>query len=168
MQARRMALGGSLSALAAAVLFLGSFLPLATFCAPVLAMVILLPIQEECGPRFAWAAWGAVSVLALLLAADREMALVYGFFGWYPILRPRIARLRSRLLRLICRLAVCDGLIALLYGAVLALLAPEAAFSGSGLLTAGTLLCGNVLFLLLDRVLGRFTLLWRRALYRLF
>ena len=50
---RRMALCGMLTALAVVILLLGGLLPLATFCAPVLAMAALLPVLEECGPRAA-------------------------------------------------------------------------------------------------------------------
>ena len=100
MSSRQMALSGILSALAAAFLTMGGMLGIATYCAPILAMATLLPVLEECGPKAAGAAWGAVSLLGLLLSPDRELALVYAAFGWYPILRPRIWRLSSRLLRL--------------------------------------------------------------------
>lgn len=167
---RRMALCGILCALAAAALLLGGMVPMATFGAPLLAMVALLPVLEEYGARTAATAYGAVALLALLLAADREMALVYLFFGWYPLLRPRIAGLRSRLIRVLCRLAVCNALIAVLYGLLLSLLGVGDAMEGMGdlslLLKGYLLVCGNVTFLILDLALDRLTTLWRRKLRR--
>ena len=77
MKSREMALCGLLSALAVMLLTLGGAVPLATFCAPVLAMAALLPVLEEYGPRAAGTAWIAVSLLALTLDPDREAALVY-------------------------------------------------------------------------------------------
>ena len=53
MISRRMALCGVLCALAASLLTLGGVIPIATFCAPVLAMAALLPVLEEYGPRAA-------------------------------------------------------------------------------------------------------------------
>ena len=122
MKARHLALCGLLSALAVTALLLGGILPLATFCAPVLAMAALLPIQEELGPRAAATAWAAVSLLALMLVSDRETALVFVFFDWYPVLRPRLAALPSRLLRILVRLGSYGLAVSLLYGLVLRLM----------------------------------------------
>lgn len=43
MNSRQMALCGVLSALAVVFLLLGSVIPAATFCAPILAMIALFP-----------------------------------------------------------------------------------------------------------------------------
>lgn len=169
MKSRQMALCGVLCALAAALLTLGGVIPIATFCAPMLAMAVLLPVLEEYGPRAAGTAWLAVSLLALLLDPDREAALVYLCFGWYPLLRPRIAKLPSRLLRLAAKLAVCGAAVALLYGALMKLLGLTADLEEAGAwLTAVLLILANITFLLLDRALERLTLLWRRKLRRRF
>ena len=53
MKSREMALCGVLCALAAALLTLGGVVPIATFCAPMLAMAVLLPVLEEWGPKAA-------------------------------------------------------------------------------------------------------------------
>lgn len=166
-QSRRIAFCGVLAGLAAALLALGGVIPAAAFAAPILSMIALLPVQEEYGLKTAATAYAAVSLLGLLLTADRETALVYLFFGWYPLLRPRVAALPSRLLRLAVRLAVCNAAILLLYGLIWRLLGlPEEA--GGPLWTALLLMMGNLVFLLTDRVLERMTLLWRRRLRRRF
>lgn len=164
-QSRRIALCGVLAGLAAALLALGGVIPAAAFAAPMLAMVVLLPVQEEYGLKTAGTAYAAVALLGLLLAADRETAWVYLFFGWYPILRPRIAALPSRLLRLAVRLTVCSIVIFLLYGFAWRLLGlPEEA--EGPLWTALLAVMGNMVFLLLDRALERMTLLWHRRFRR--
>lgn len=165
MKSREIALCGVLCALATALLMLGGMVPLATYCAPLLAMAVLLPVLSEYGSRAAATAYAATALLALLLVPDRETALVYVFFGWYPILRPRIARLPSRLVRLLCRLAVCNAAIALLYGLAMSLLGLEDA-ALSPLLTAGLVVLGNGTFLLLDVALARLTGLWQHRLRR--
>lgn len=165
---RRMAFCGVLSALAMTVLLLGSLIPMATFCAPLLAMVILLPILPEFGARYAWTAYAATSVLALLLIPDRELALVYVFFGYYPLLRPRLARIPTRPLRLLCKLAVCNAALFALYGLLLFVFQLEsvtAEFSGaSAAFVAALVLLANGNFLVLDVVLGRLTRLWQSRL----
>lgn len=165
MKSRQMALCGVLCALAAALLMLGGVIPAATFCAPVLAMAALLPVLEEAGPQTAGTAWVAVSLLALLLDPDREAALVYLCFGWYPILRPALEKIPSRLARTAVRIAVCTGACLLLYGVVWRVLGlpedPDAGGFGALLLALA-----NATFLMLDRALGRLALLWRRKLRR--
>ena len=101
MKSRSLALSGVLAALAVVLLCLGGVIPGAVFCAPILAMSVLLPVLEELGPKAAGTAYAAVAILSLLLSPDRETALVYVFFGWYPILRPKIAALSSRPLRVL-------------------------------------------------------------------
>ena len=169
-QSRKVALCGVLCGLAVVVLLLGGLFSLAVYCAPLLAMAVLLPVLEEYGPGTAGAAYGAVAILALLLVPDRETALVYVFFGWYPILRPRIAALPSLPVRLVCRLGVCGLSMFLLYGVTIRLLGLTAVTEelGGGWLTAAMAVMGCAVFLLLDLALGRLTVLWRRKLRRRF
>ena len=152
-----------MNALAVVLLSLGGLVPIATYCAPLLAMAVLLPVQEEYGNKLAITAWVSVSLLALMLTPDRETALVYVFFGWYPVVRPRIAALPSRLVRLAVRLIIANAAILLLYGAVLRLMGLTAdLLEETFLLNAALLAMGNVVFLLLDLALARLTVLWHR------
>ena len=171
MSARPLALCGVLTALAAALLALGGVIPGMVFCAPILAMGALLPVLEELGPKAAGTSYAAAAILALLLAPDRETAFVYLFFGWYPILRPRIAALPSRLLRLAARLAVCNVTALLLYGLVLRLMGLTGELLESAwYFNAALLAAGNVVFLLTDSTLARLTNIWhwklKKHLYR--
>ena len=171
MRARPLALCGVLAALATVLLCLGGVVPAAMLCGPILAMAALLPVLEELGPRAAGTAYAAVALLALLLVPDRETAFVYLFFGWYPILRPKIAALPSRLLRLLARLAVCNITVLVLYGLVLRLMGLTADLPESvWYLNAALLAAGNVVFLLTDATLARLTNLWhwklKKHLYR--
>lgn len=169
MKARQLALCGMLAALAVTVLLLGGVIPAAAFTAPLLAMAVLLPVLEEFGGKAAGISYAAAAILTLLLAADRETAFVYLFFGWYPIARPRIAKLPGKLLRTGCRLAVCNGAIWILYGVILRGLGLTADLEGSPVWLNGLLLVlGNVVFLLLDLCLYRLTNIWRFRLRRRF
>ena len=169
MKSRPVALCGMLCALAVVILALGGMMGIATYCAPLLAMAALLPVLEELGPRLALCAWAAVSILALLLVPDRETALVYLFFGWYPVLRPHLQRIPSRGVRLAVKLALGSGLILMLYGLVLRLMGLTAdLLEGTTLLNFALFVMGNVVFLLLDLVLQRLTALWRVRWRRFF
>ena len=158
-RSRRMAFCGVLVSLAAVLLILST--------PSILAMVVLLPVRLEYGTRTAATAYAAAALLSLPLAANLEAALVYLFFGWYPMLRPRIAALPSRLLRLAVRLAVCNTAMLLLYGLVWRLLGLPAE-SGGPLWTALLLVLGSLVFLLTDRVIERMERLWRLRLRKRF
>ena len=116
-----------------------------------------------------WAAWVSVSILSLLLVTDRETALVYVFFGWYPMVRPRVAAIRSKALRFGMKLLICNGLIFTLYGLVLRLMGLTSdLLEATKVMNALLLVLGNIVFLLLDLVLVRMTQLWRFKLRKRF
>ena len=169
MKSKQIALCGLLCALAVTLLLLGGIIPIATFCAPMLAMAVLLPILEEYGPKTAAAAYGAAAILALLLVPDRETALVFVSFGWYPLLRPQLARFHTRLVRLLVKLAVCNAIIAVLYGLVLRLMGLTAdLLDAARWMNLLLLVMGNITFLIMDLALNRLTILWRRKLRKRF
>lgn len=169
MKSKQIALCGLLCALAVTLLLLGGILGIGTFAGPILAMAVLLPILEEYGAKTAAAAWGAAALLALLLVPDRECALVFAVFGWYPLLRPRLSRIPSRPVRLLVKLAVCNILIAVLYGLVLRLMGLTAdLLDASRRMNLLLLLIANVTFLVMDRALERLTVLWQRKLRKQF
>ena len=79
-----MALGGTLAALAVVLMLLGGIIPIGTYCCPILASLLLIPVLDACGTRLALAWYGAVALLAVLLCPDKETAAVFVFFGYYP------------------------------------------------------------------------------------
>ena len=169
MKSREIALCGMLNALAVVLMNLGSLVPLATFCTPLLDMLVLLPVLEEYGARMGWAAWVSVSILSLLLVTDREPALVYVFFGWYPMVRPKVAAIKSKVLRFGVKLLICNGLIFTLYGLVLRLMGLTAdLLDSTRLMNALLLILGNLVFFLTDLVLQRMTLVWTVKLRKRF
>ena len=169
MSSRQLALCGLLSALAVVVMVLAGSMGLGTYAGPVLAMVVLLPVLEEYGPKTAATVYVAVALLALLLVPEPELAWVYAAFGWYPILRPRIARLPSQALRTLVRIGICSGVCLLLYGAVLRLLGMTADLTGAApLFNLLLLVLGNAVFLLTDRALERLTHVWHRKFRKKF
>ncbi len=169
MKSKQIALCGLLCALAVTFLLLGGILGIGTFAGSILAMAVLLPILEEYGAKTAAAAYGAAAILALLLVPDRETALVFVAFGWYPLLRPRLDRVPSKPVRLLIKLAVCTGIIAVLYGLVLRLMGLTAdLLDTSRWMNILLLVLANVTFLVMDRALERLTVLWRRKLRKQF
>ena len=89
---RNLALCGVLCALAVAIMAMGTILPVATYCAPVLASMTLLPVLVLCGEKLSWAMFFASAMLSLLLAPDKEAAAIFLALGYYPIVKPKLDR----------------------------------------------------------------------------
>ena len=164
-QSRRAALCGMMAALSVVVLSLGGLIPLATFACPLLAMLCLIPTVCEYGTGAASILYGAVSVLVLLLCPDKEIALLYVFLGWYPGIRSRLDGL-PRLVRCAVKCALFTLAMAVMYALILYLFRLEALveeFAGySAAMVAGLLVLGNAVFLMFDRVLARFSMLYEK------
>ena len=91
-EARRIAFGGMMAALAMTIMCVGGLIPIATFTCPVISMLILAYVTKLCGKRIGWAWYGAVSILGLILAPDKEAAAIFLAIGYYPILKPWLDR----------------------------------------------------------------------------
>ena len=88
--ASAVALGGVLAALAVVIMCLGTLIPIATYVCPAICMLLVQVVTKLCGRRIGWAWYGAVSVLSLLMAPDKEAAGVFLLLGYYPIIKPWI------------------------------------------------------------------------------
>ena len=166
-KSRQTALCGLLAALSVVILSLGSIIPLATFACPMLAMVCLLPVAVSYGLGTSLLVYAAVSVLAVLLCAAKELACFYLFLGWYPTLRRRLGRL-PRVLRIAVKCGLFTAAMAAMYALLLFLFRMEALVEEfaeySVWMIASLFILGNVTFLLFDRVLGVLDSVFRRKL----
>ncbi len=150
------ALAGVTAALAVVVMCLGTLIPVATFVCPMIVLLTLELVRRSCGNRLAWAWYGAVAVLSLLLAPDKEAAVLLVVLGYYPMVKPRLDTLP---LKWLWKLLLFNASIALMYGSLLRLmgleqLTEEATGLGT-VMTVLTLVLGNVTFLALDYLLSR-------------
>lgn len=153
--AAQMALGGVLGALAVVIMSLGTLVPVATYACPMLCAMLGKLVLNACGRRIAWAWYGAVAILCLLLAPDKEAAAVFAFLGYYPIVKPSLDRKK---LPWLWKGLLFNGAILSMYWLLLHLMGMEQLteeFEGLGVaMTAVLLALGNVTFFLLDKLLG--------------
>ncbi len=151
-----MALGGVMAALAVVIMSLGGLIPLATYCCPVLCILLLQFVLRLCGKQTAFAWYLAVSILGLLLGNDKEAAAVFLFIGYYPLVKPKLERLKFpwlwKALLFNVSILVMYWLLINLFG--MAQVASEFAELGIVMLIV-TLLMGNFCFFLVDVILGR-------------
>jgi hypothetical protein len=151
-----MALGGVMAALAVVIMSLGGLIPLATYICPMLCILLLRVVLQTCGSRVAWAWYGAVAILSLLLGPDKEAAAVFTFLGYYPILKPKLdaAKLSWLWKCLLFNVSVLLMYWLLIHLFGMAQIASEFRELGTIMLTV-TLLLGNLCFFLVDKILSR-------------
>lgn len=165
---RRIALCGVLAALAVALMFLGGTVAFASIACPVLASLVLIPVYAECGNRWGLLWFLAVTALAALLAPDKECAILFAFFGYYPMLRHRFGRLRSGVLRRACKLLYVNAAIFAAYGLMLFVFKMEAQTREFAemeqWMLAALLLLGNITFVVYDKLVDRLEILYHAKL----
>lgn len=154
--AKYVALGGVLAALAIVIMCFGGMIPSATFVCPMMCCLILQVVRKICGDRIAWAWYGAVAILGLLLGPDKEAAAVFVFLGYYPIIKPKLDAAK---LKWLWKLLYFNAVTILMYQLLIHLfgmaeLAAQWEEMGMAML-AVMLVLGNVTFILLDKVLER-------------
>ena len=150
------ALGGMLAAAAVVLMCIGTIIPVATYAVPMLCLLVCQVVLKLCGSRIAWAWYGAVSLLSLLLSPDKEAAAVFLTLGCYPILKPKLERRKGKWL---WKALYFNGSILLLYWILLKIIGMEqlaSDFEGMSIaMYAVLLILGNVTFFLVDRLLDR-------------
>ena len=154
--AKSIAIGGMMAAVAIVIMCLGGIIPIATYVCPMLGSILLAIVVRLCGKRIGWAWYAAVALLSLLLGPDKEAAIVFVFLGYYPIVKGWVDR---RKLPFLWKLLIFNTAIAVMYALMIYLFRLEQVvqeFQGLGIvLTVITLILGNAALFMLVLVLGR-------------
>lgn len=146
-----------MAALAVVVMSLGGMIPIATYVCCAICILLEKTVLLTCGRRIAWAWYGAVAILGVLLGTDKEAAAVFVAIGYYPILKPIFEKARFGL---ILKLIYFNVVIIALYWCLIHVLgmgqlsSEFGEFGKIGLLVL--ILMGNVTFVLVDRLLTMF------------
>lgn len=152
-QAKRMAVSGMMTALGVVLMLLGSILGLGMYAAPMFVGWCLIPIGKEWGRKYQVLLWIAISVLSFMLVPNVEENLMFAFlFGWYPIVRPRLQKLK-KFPRAVVKLALFNAIVVALEALLILVLVPESAELWMVLVW---LVLGNLMFLAYDRAIPVF------------
>lgn len=158
----QIAIGGVFSALCLMLMFMTGLVPFATYALPAIAGAMLIAVVVENGRKTAVLVYSSVSLLSLFIVPDREAAMMFiVFFGYYPIIKQPLERIRLRPLLLVVKLAlfnvtIVGGFLFVIY--VLGMAELMSGMGDFGKYSAQILLgAGNVVFLLYDYVLAKYT-----------
>ena len=125
-QSMKIAFCGLLVALCVVLMLSGGLIPIATYCAPMAAGILLLPVLLEYGKKTAWTAYAAVALITLMLGIDKEAAFFFLFLGYYPIVKWQLDRIRKAPLRVLAKLGVWNISVVLMYAVMAFLLHMDA------------------------------------------
>ncbi|MCR5653736.1 MAG: hypothetical protein K6F88_08050 [Ruminococcus sp.] len=149
----RVAFCGLITAFSFVLMLMTSLIPVGTFAFPCFAGVLLVAVVIEFGWKWALAAFAAVSILSALFAGDKEAAVYFiAFFGFYPILKSGVERLKSRAVQYIIKYAVFTVcMIGAFLVCKLVLMIPDDEFTVAGLYIPWVfLIVGEIAFIFYD------------------
>lgn len=167
-QSMSIAYCGMVCALSVVLMLLGTIIPIATYAAPLLCGLLLLPVRLEFGQRFAVVTYAVTALLAVLLGMDQETAFFYVFIAWYPLAKWQLDKIHSKPLRITVKLALINLAIAAMYALLCLVLHLDALVAE--MQEMGTVLCIlflallDVCMLLYDRMLFPLLMLYDRKI----
>lgn len=113
---KRLTVCAILSALGVALSWLGSLVGVLDLCTPLIASLLLVPVVIEYGKGYPWGVWLSTAILSLLLLPNKSPAAVYLVFGYYPILKAYLERLRPLTCRALKQLLFVAVDLVLVFG----------------------------------------------------
>ncbi len=161
---KELSLSAMMCALGTVIMCLGTAIPVGTYVCPVFASLVLIVLREECRRSYAWSAWAVISALALLLAPDKEAAMLFAVLGYYPLVQPALNGIKPKILGAAVKLLLCAAAVAVMTLVLVKLFMLEGLMAeGVGIFIA-TVVLGIVLFFAYDYLLPRMTILYRNRI----
>lgn len=158
------AFGGMVSAICVVLEFSVGIMPLFLYIFPMICALLMNILLEECGVKTAICAYAATAAISMIIAPDKEAALLFAaFFGYYPIARSYIMRLKHPAVRLIIKLSLFNVAIICSYLLLIRLIGlEELGFEDIKWMWAALLAGGNFAFLMFDILLDRVLTVYNR------
>lgn len=134
-----------------------SYFPYFTYAVPAISGVLTLVVLIEIKGKWPLFTYIVTAVLVFLFAEPEAKFMYILFFGYYPLLKAVIERIRSRVVQYLLKFAVFNSAIFVIYGILSSIIGVDISeFGQYGIIgIACMLLLANVTFYLYDVVLVR-------------
>lgn len=173
-QSSKTAICGMIAALSVVIMML-TIIPVMTYAAPAFAGILLMVVVIEINKKWAFGVYAAAGILSLLLATDKEAAVMYvAFFGYYPIIKAVLESKLPRAVEWIVKFLIFNVTMVASYFVLIKVFGismedmNELGKYGPLILLA----LGNVVFLVFDIAITRIATLyiikWQKQFRRLF
>lgn len=150
---------GIISGLGVVTMLLTGVFPMAEFTLPAIAGILLMPVVVECGIKWAFLCYGAISLLSLFLCPAKDAAVFFILIlGCYPILKSPLESIQHKALEIFLKYLFFNGTALLGTALMIWLFNMEdytALLSESPAALAALLFLINAAFFIYDRALTR-------------
>jgi len=166
----RVAFCGIITAFCTMLMFFTGLIPIGKYALPAFAGIILIVVVIEMGKSWAWSVYTATSILSILLAGDKEAAMLFVlFFGYYPILKSILEKIRKKYLVLVSKFAVFNSaMIACFFFSIQVLSVPQDSFTLFGIyLPWAFLILGNIAFVLYDYAISTLVVTYYQRFHKI-
>ncbi len=160
---KKIALSGLLSAISVIIIFMGSLFQTLDLSAAAIAGLAVLYAMIELGTKYAVLIYGVTSLLGLILLPYKSPVMFFVLFGGiYPIVKPYLHRIKSKVLTYVLKLIFANILFFVIYLTAKHILGLPDDFvaSSSNIPLVGTLLFANIVFLVYDFTLDRLVIMY--------
>lgn len=138
----------------------GNIFQAASQAMPAIAGVIGVIIVIEIGVKWAFAAYFVSAVLTFILGINEAGILFALFFGYYPIVKSLIEKIRVRAIEYIVKFTLFNAAMIASYAILIAVFSLAALGFDKMLFAWITLAIGNVFFILYDICISRIAALY--------
>ena len=174
-QSSKCAIGGIVAALSLVMMISVAIIPFLTYALPAAAGILILLVVIEIDNKWAFGVYAAVSILAMLLVADKEVSVMYAaFFGYYPIVKSIFEKRLPKVLSFIFKVLLFISTMLVSYYLMIKLMGLEInELEEFGMMAVPMLIgMGLVAFIFYDFVLSRLVLIynskWKKYFHRYF
>lgn len=165
-KSQQVALGGVATGICIVLMFLTGMIPFSYYALPAMAGLVLIAVKEENGLKTALIVFAAVSLLSLFVVPVKEAALLFvAFFGYYPIVRDSLTRIKPSFLSVILKFIIFNIAVVAAYWIIIHVFGISEIlddFGNFGKYSALVLLAfGNIFFIIYDFAIRNITLAYR-------
>ena len=155
MNARQVARGGMVTGLSVALLYVATFLSIASWAACMLVGFIPALFFLVGEYRLGTLVYAATALLSLFVLPDKSIAILYtGFFGLYTVLKFWTGRLKHRSTQLVSKLIFANLWVMIVMKLISLGFIPELP-ALSPVVVCGVLIGGNLIFVYYDLCVSR-------------
>ncbi len=154
---KKLVLSSIVTALSTFIMIIAGFIPIGTYAIPVIASLLYVILVKEAGISWAVMSYAATSLLSLIVCLDKEAAVCFIlFFGYYPILKMIIEKIKLKIVSIIIKLIVFNAsMTGIFFIAKYLLMIPDDAYTVFGLYIPWLMLAlGNIVFIIYDYALS--------------
>lgn len=174
-QSTKVALCGIISSVSVVLMFMTGLVPFLTYTLPAVSGALLAIVVIEINKKWATGAYIAISLLSLLIVADKEAAMFFvAFFGYYPIIKEVIENKLPKILEWVVKLLLFNVAAVAAYAVIIYVFGiPFDELEEYGKYSVLILLAmGNVIFVLYDYCMTSLITLyyqrWQKSFHNLF